>query len=297
MLECAGCGWVPTCQYCDVSLTYHRNDNRLHCHYCGNTFSVPDKCPACGGQDLHAHGFGTEKIEEEVHRRFPDARTVRMDLDTTRSRNAYERIIGDFAAGRTDILIGTQMVSKGLDFDNVRVVGILDADAMLSVPDFRSYERAFQMMSQVAGRAGRRAKRGMVVLQTRHADYPIVQQVVDDDYRAMYREQLAERKQFYYPPFFRLIYIWFKHRDEAVVNGAAAFAAQLLLEAFGGGVLGPDKPPVAKIHMLHLRKAALKVSLSMPVAEVRAKLCAMADRMASERRYRSVTVFFDVDPL
>ena len=297
VLECAGCGWVPTCQYCDVSLTYHRNDNRLHCHYCGNTFSVPDKCPACGGQDLHAHGFGTEKIEEEVHRRFPDARTVRMDLDTTRSRNAYERIIGDFAAGRTDILIGTQMVSKGLDFDNVRVVGILDADAMLSVPDFRSYERAFQMMSQVAGRAGRRAKRGMVVLQTRHADYPIVQQVVDDDYRAMYREQLAERKQFYYPPFFRLIYIWFKHRDEAVVNGAAAFAAQLLLEAFGGGVLGPDKPPVAKIHMLHLRKAALKVSLSMPVAEVRAKLCAMADRMASERRYRSVTVFFDVDPL
>ncbi len=297
VLECATCGWVPTCQYCDVSLTYHRNDNRLHCHYCGNTFSVPEKCPSCEGQDLHAHGFGTEKIEEEVQRRFPKARTARMDLDTTRSRNSYERIISDFAAGRTDILIGTQMVSKGLDFDNVRVVGILDADAMLSVPDFRAHERAFQMMSQVAGRAGRRAKRGLVVLQTKHADYPIVQHVVDDNYRAMYEAQLAERRQFYYPPYYRLIYIWLRHRDEAVVNGAAALTAQLLLQAFGGGVLGPDKPPVAKIHMLHLRKAALKVPPSMPVAEVRAKLNEVASRVNSERRYRSVAIYFDVDPL
>lgn len=297
VVECVTCGWVPTCQYCDVSLTYHHDDNRLHCHYCGNTFRVPSRCPNCDGQDLHTHGFGTEKIEEEVHRRFPKARTVRMDLDTTRSRNSYERIIDEFSSGRTDILIGTQMVSKGLDFDRVHVVGILDADAMFTRPDFRSHERAFQMMSQVSGRAGRRARRGLVVLQTRHADYPLIHQVVCDDYSTMCREQLAERKQFYYPPFFRLIYIWFKHRDEAVVNAAAQQALRLLLEAFGGGVLGPDKPLVAKVRMLHLRKAALKVSPAMPPAEVRAKLRGVVKQIVSESRFRSVMIYFDVDPL
>lgn len=297
VVECAACGWVPTCQYCDVSLTYHHNDHKLHCHYCGNTFHIPERCPNCGGQDLHTHGFGTEKIEEEVHRRFPDARTVRMDLDTTRSRNSYEQIIDQFSSGQTDILIGTQMVSKGLDFDRVHVVGILDADAMFTRPDFRSHERAFQMMSQVSGRAGRRAKRGLVVLQTKHADYSLIDQVVNDNYLAMYREQLAERRQFYYPPFYRLIYVWFKHKDEAIVSGAATLAAQLMLKAFGGGVLGPDKPLVGKVQMLHLRKAAIKVPLSMPIAEVRTRLRGVVAQVTAQRPYRSVTIYFDVDPL
>lgn len=297
VVECATCGWVPTCQYCDVSLTYHHDDNKLHCHYCGNVFPVPDKCPNCGGQDLRSHGYGTEKIEEEVHKRFPKARTVRMDLDTTRSRNSYERIIDDFSEGKTDILIGTQMVSKGLDFDRVHVVGILDADAMFNRPDFRSHERAFQMMSQVGGRAGRRAKRGLVILQTKRADYSLIKQVVDDNYLGMYQEQLAERKAFYYPPFYRLIYIWFKHRDETKVNNAANYAARLLLQAFGGGVLGPDKPVIGKIQMLHLRKAALKVSPSIPPAEVRAKLKDVVQQVQAQATFHSVMIYFDVDPL
>ncbi len=297
VVECATCGWTPTCQYCDVSLTYHHDDNKLHCHYCGNTFPVPQRCPNCGGQDLRPHGFGTEKIEEEVKKRFPQARTVRMDLDTTRSRNSYEQIIEDFAAGKTDVLIGTQMVSKGLDFDRVQVVGILDADSIFSLPDFRSYERAFQMMSQVAGRAGRRSRRGLVILQTRRADSPIVSQVVNDDYEGLYHSQLEERRQFYYPPFYRLIYVWFKHREERVVADAATLAAQLMLEAFGGGILGPDKPLVGKVQMLHLRKAALKVSPLVPVVEVRQKLKQIVATLAQQPRFRSVTVYFDVDPL
>ncbi len=295
-VECNTCGWGPTCQYCDVSLTYHQEDNRLHCHYCGNVFAVPEKCPNCEGQELRTHGFGTEKIEEEVRARFPQARIARLDLDTTRTRNSYERILGDFAEGRTDILIGTQMVSKGLDFDRVHVVGILDADTMLSRPDFRAHERAFQMICQVAGRAGRRAKQGMVVLQTRRAAHPIIQQVVDSDYESMYRDELFERQHFYYPPFFRLIYVVFKHRDEQVVSAAATYATNAMLQAFGGGVLGPDKPVVSKIHMLYIRRSALKVSPSLPVAQVRQRLHAIVAQLKTDARFRSVTVYFDVDP-
>ena len=297
VVECSTCGWVPTCQYCDVSLTYHHDDRKLHCHYCGNSFAVPPKCPNCEGHDLRSHGFGTEKIEEEVHKHFPQARTARLDLDTTRSRSAYQRIIGDFAEGKTDVLIGTQMVSKGLDFDRVHVVGILDADSMMNRPDFRSHERAYQMMSQVAGRAGRRTRRGKVILQTRRAGHELIGQIVRGDYDAMCREQLAERQQFYYPPFFRLIYVWFKHRDERVVDEAARLMASLMTQAFGGGVLGPDKPSVAKVQMLHLRKAALKVSPAMPADTVRARLRAIQDQVAANPRLRSVTIYFDVDPL
>lgn len=297
VVECATCGWVPTCQYCDVSLTYHHEDNKLHCHYCGNSFLVPEKCPNCEGHDLRSHGFGTEKIEEEVKKRFPQARTARMDLDTTRSRNSYERIIGEFSEGKTDVLIGTQMVSKGLDFDRVHVVGILDADTMMNRPDFRAHERAFQMMSQVAGRAGRRTKRGHVILQTKRADYPLIKQVVDGDYTSMYQEQISERQHFYYPPFYRLIYVWFKHRDERVVAEASVFATRLMLQLFGGGVLGPDKPAVGKVQMLHIRRSALKVSPSVSTADVRAKLRSMTDQVAAQTRFRSVNIYFDVDPL
>lgn len=296
VVECDTCGWVPTCDYCDVSLTYHHDDNRLHCHYCGNTFPVPAKCPNCGGVNLRSFGFGTEKIEEEVSKRFPGVRTARLDLDTTRSRSSYRKIIDAFSEGRTDVLIGTQMISKGLDFGNVRVVGILDADTMLNRPDFRCHERAFQMMSQVAGRAGRRNKRGLVILQTRRADSKLISQVVKGDFHTMYQEQLKERQRFYYPPFYRLIYVWIKHRDESLAMEAARVMAKEMLDAFGGGVLGPDKPAVARVQMQYIRKVALKVAPQVSTAEVRSKLRAATDRVLSVARLRSVTIFFDVDP-
>lgn len=185
MIECNTCGWVPKCKNCDVSLTYHKGLNQLTCHYCGYTYQLPRICPACEGTDLRNRGFGTEKIEDDIKALFPDARVARMDLDTTRTRTAYERIISDFQQGKTDILIGTQMVSKGLDFDHVSIVGILNADTMLNYPDFRAYERAFQLMAQVAGRAGRKNKRGRVVLQTKSIDHPIIPQVIANDYEAM----------------------------------------------------------------------------------------------------------------
>ena len=209
VVECKQCGWVPHCQHCDVSLTFHRHLNQLSCHYCGYTYQVPTECPNCGCIHLQTRGYGTEKIEAEVHDIFPEARIARMDLDTTRSRQAYERIIGDFSSGRTNLLIGTQMISKGLDFDKVSVVGILNADSMLNYPDFRAYEHAFMMMSQVGGRAGRRGKRGLVILQTKSPDLPLIQQVVHNDYAAFYRLLIAERQQFKYPPFYRLIYVSF----------------------------------------------------------------------------------------
>ena len=299
VVECVQCGWIPTCEYCDVSLTYHHEDQKLHCHYCGNSFPIPAKCPNCGGHDLRSYGFGTEKIEVEVHKRFPKARTARLDLDTTRSRGSYSKIIDDFAQGKTDILIGTQMVSKGLDFGNVRTVGILDADTMLNRPDFRCHERAYQMMAQVAGRAGRRNRRGHVILQTRRADNPLISQVVNGDYISMFQEQMLQRQQFYYPPFYRLIYVWLKHRNEVVVNKSALMMTRLMQQAFGGGVLGPDRPAVARINMLHIRKIALKVAASPRVSptEVRKKLRTIAEQVTSVPGLHSTMIFFDVDPL
>lgn len=297
VVECSVCGWAPRCQYCDVPLTYHLGDHRLHCHYCGNSFSVPQVCPNCGSHELRSFGFGTEKIEEEVHLRFPAARTARLDLDSTRARHSYERILGDFSAGRTDILIGTQMVSKGLDFGNVRVVGILDADKMLNRPDFRAHERAFQMMMQVAGRAGRRDTRGTVILQTRRADLPVIRQVVDGDYLGMYREEAAERQKYFYPPFYRLIYVWFKHKEERVVEEGAALMSRLMTDYFKGGVLGPDKPEVSRISMLNLRRTALKLSPAFPTGDVRRALLGMAAQVHSQPRLHSLTIYFDVDPL
>ena len=225
MIECRTCGWVPRCRNCDVSLTYHKGMNQLTCHYCGYTYQVPKSCPACGGVELVNRGFGTEKIEDDIRTVFPEARVARMDLDTTRTRTAYERIIADFEEGKTDILIGTQMVSKGLDFDRVSVVGILNADSMLNYPDFRSYERAFQLMAQVAGRAGRRNKQGLVVLQTKSPDLPLIHQVMSNDYFRMYSEQLEEREFFKYPPFYRLVYVYLKHRKEDVLDQAAELMA------------------------------------------------------------------------
>ena len=297
VIECKQCGWVPHCQHCDVSLTLHRNLNQLTCHYCGYTYQVPTECPACGCHELRTKGYGTEKIEAEVQDIFPEARIARMDLDTTRSRSAYERIISDFASGRTNLLIGTQMISKGLDFDKVSVVGILNADSMLNYPDFRAYEHAFMMMAQVSGRAGRKGKRGLVVLQTKSPDLPIIQQVVRNDYAAHYQSLIAERQQFHYPPYYRLVYVYLKHKQDWVVDTAAAEMASRLRQWFGARLLGPDKPAVAKVKSLSIRKLVLKLELGINMGDVRKYLALAQQQMLQDKRYASLQIYYDVDPL
>lgn len=297
MIECRTCGWVPKCRNCDVSLTYHKGLNQLTCHYCGCTYPVPRSCPACGGVELVNRGFGTEKVEDDIKAIFPEARVARMDLDTTRTRSAYERIISDFQNGKTDILIGTQMVSKGLDFDRVSVVGILNADSMLNYPDFRSYERAFQLMAQVAGRAGRKNGQGLVVLQTKSPDLPLIREVMDNDYLRMYREQMEEREMFRYPPFYRLVYVYLKHRKEDVLDQAADWMAQCLRKGLGERVLGPDKPPVARIQTLYIKKIVVKVEQQASMSKVRAYLRSVQQALMEDRRFRSLTVYYDVDPM
>ena len=297
VIECHQCGWVPTCQHCDVSLTYHRQMNQLTCHYCGYTYRVPTECPCCGSTDLRTRGFGTEKIEEQVREVFPEARISRMDLDTTRTRNAYERIISDFSARRTNILIGTQMVSKGLDFDHVSVVGILNADAMLNQPDFRAYEHAYMMMSQVSGRAGRKNKRGLVILQTKQPKLPVIDYVVRGDYTALYKDLIAERQAFRYPPYHHLVYVFLKHRQESVVQTAAIELGSRLRQWFGGRVLGPDKPSVAKVKQQNIRKLMLKLELGIDMKRVREYLLMAQSRMLADKRYSSLQIYYDVDPL
>ena len=297
MIECKQCGWVPHCQHCDVSLTLHRNLNQLTCHYCGYTYQVPAECPACGSRELQTRGYGTEKIEDEVRAIFPEARIARMDLDTTRTRQAYERIISDFSAGRTNILIGTQMISKGLDFDRVSVVGILNADTMLNYPDFRAYEHAFMMMSQVSGRAGRKGHRGLVILQTKCPDLPVIQQVVDNDYTAFFRSLMAERREYRYPPFTRLIYVYLKHRSEGLVDTASHEMGSRLRQWFGARVLGPDRPTVAKVKSLAIRKLLLKIEPGLDLPTVRKYLALAQQQMQQDKRYASLQIYFDVDPL
>ena len=297
MIECNTCGWVPKCKNCDVSLTFHKGLNQLTCHYCGYTYQVPRVCPACEGTDLRHRGFGTEKIEDDIKALFPEARVARMDLDTTRTRSAYERIIADFEQGRTDILIGTQMVSKGLDFDHVSVVGILNADTMLNYPDFRAYERAFQLMAQVAGRAGRKNKRGRVVLQTKSIDHPIIPQVIANDYEGMVAGQLAERQMFHYPPYYRLVYVYLKNRNETLLDLMAQTMGTKLRAVFGNRVLGPDKPPVARVQTLFIRKIVLKIETNAPMARARELLVQVQKEMLMEDRFKSLIVYYDVDPM
>ena len=297
VVECHQCGWVPTCQHCDVSLTYHRQMNQLTCHYCGYTYRVPTECPCCGSTDLRTRGFGTEKIEEQVREVFPEARISRMDLDTTRTRNAYERIISDFSARRTNILIGTQMVSKGLDFDHVSVVGILNADAMLNQPDFRAYEHAYMMMSQVSGRAGRKNKRGLVILQTKQPKLPVIDYVVRGDYTTLYSDLIAERQAFRYPPYFHLVYVFLKHRQDTTVHSAAIELGSRLRQWFGGRVLGPDKPSVAKVKQQNIRKLVLKLELGIDMKRVREYLLMAQSQMLADKRYSSLQIYYDVDPI
>ena len=297
VLVCDTCGWTPRCTCCDVALTYHQRQQRLVCHYCGKTYEVPTQCPNCGSKKLLDLGLGTEKVEAAVKAILPEARTARLDLDTTSTRSAYERIIADFAAGRKDVLIGTQMVTKGLDFDRVHVVGIINADQLLSTPDFRAHERAYQLMTQVAGRAGRRDERGLVILQTRQPELSLMHQVVTHDYKAMYREQLAEREAFDYPPFVRLIIVCFKHRQEAVVAHAAEAFTNSLRAAFGEHLLGPDRPPVGRVQLQFIRRLMIKVPVAYPISGVRRTLLAARDLLLSQAAFRGVNVYFDVDPL
>ena len=297
MIECRTCGWVPHCPNCDVSLTYHKSMNVLTCHYCGYTERVPEQCPNCESKDIKGRGYGTEKIEDEIMEVFPDARIARMDLDTTRTKNAYERLINDFSAGKTNLLIGTQMVSKGLDFDHVSVVGILDADNMLNYPDFRAYEHAFTMMAQVSGRAGRKGKQGLVILQTKNPELPVIQQVVNNSYTAFYKSQLEERTAFHYPPFFHLMYIYIKHRNNDIVESASMELGSRIREIFGNRVLGPDKPTVARVKTLHIRKIMLKLENGIDYKLAKQYLRSIRDTMMKEKRYGALTIYFDVDPL
>lgn len=297
IVQCKECDWIPKCKNCDVSLTYHKRFDMLTCHYCGFSAPIPKSCPSCGSLVLKHKGLGTEKVEYEIHECFPEAKIARMDLDTTRTRKAYEQILMDFESGKTDILIGTQMVSKGLDFDRVRIVGILDADGMLNIPDFRSYERAFQMMAQVAGRAGRRGDRGIVFLQTRNPESPVVVQVVDHDYLAHYLWQMQERRLFHYPPFCHLIYVFLKYRQEEPLDRFAHQLAERLRQVFGSRVLGPDAPPVGRVQSLYIRKIVLKVELSASHSKVRAALQNVCLTALRESSCSSIQLYFDVDPL
>ena len=297
MLECKECGWVPKCQNCDVSLTIHKNMNHLSCHYCGFTYLIPSSCPKCGCTELRSKGYGTEKIEELVSQTFQGARISRMDLDTTRTKNAYERIINDFSQGRTNILIGTQMVTKGLDFDKVKVVGIIDADSILNYPDFRSYEYAFMMMGQVAGRAGRKGEQGRVILQTKNADMPIISQIANNDFKTFYNDTLEERMMFKYPPFYRLIYIYIKHKHEKVAEGAANVLAGRLRSWFGDRLLGPDRPSVARVKDLHIRKLMLKLELGLNGNDVRQYLRMAQAELLNNKPYAAIQIYYDIDPM
>lgn len=296
LLECRVCGWVPQCPRCDVSMTYHRRLNQLSCHYCGYTVSAPTLCPQCESEGLRSRGFGTERVEETLAQIFPEARVLRMDLDTTRTRSRYEEIIHDFQRGNADILVGTQMVAKGLDFARVRLVGILDASAILRQPDFRAHERGFQLMEQVAGRAGRQSLRGKVILQTMDVSEKVVSQVVNHDYEAMFREQKEERSAFVFPPFCRLIDIYVKHRDVNVVEHLAEDLAQMLRNVFHSRVLGPMPPPVSRQHLLYIRKLTLKADTNMPFSQLTKAVRDTITQLRSREVSRNAAVVVDVDP-
>lgn len=297
VIECKDCGWVPRCVNCDVSLTYHKFRGELVCHYCGYKILLPRQCPECQGTELRAMGFGTEKVEEEIAALFPSAKVGRLDFDTARTRTAYERIIADFEKGKTQILIGTQMVSKGLDFANVGVVGILNADNLMNFPDFHAHERAFQLMVQVSGRAGRRDKRGVVVLQTSQPGHPLIRMVERFAYKEMVRLQLGERSMFRYPPYYRMIVIVLRSRNDSVLQELSALYAEALRRRLGERVLGPVTPPITRVQALHIRKIVLKIEIAAAIAPVRVILEAVHAEMQRYLPFKQLIVHYDVDPV
>ncbi len=297
ILECKTCSWTPRCLHCDVSLTFHKMQRAMVCHYCGAVYSIPVECPECKTPTLEILGYGTERIEELVTEEIPEASVVRMDLDTTRSKRAYEHIISDFEANKTNILIGTQMVSKGLDFENVSLVGILNADNMLNYPDFRAHERAFQLMMQVSGRAGRKNKQGNVLIQTAHPSHPIISFVKNHDYKSFYDVQINERQLFRYPPFYRLIEIIIRGKEEQTVEMMAYEFSQALKQSFHDRVLGPTKPTVARVQSLYIRKIVLKIENQASPSKVREVIESYQQYLMQNPKYKSILLHYDVDPM
>ena len=295
-LECETCNWMPECQFCDVTLIYHKHDNQLRCHYCGYHTNVPAHCPECKSTNLKMQGFGTEKIEEELAIFFPDAKISRMDLDTTRSKNAHQRIITDFEDQKIDILVGTQMITKGLDFDHVRLVSILNADNLINFPDFRSYERSYQLMAQVSGRAGRKQKRGKVLIQSFTPDHFVIKSVIENDYTGMYNQQIIDRKKYKYPPYYRLILLKVKHKDPRILNKAAYNLARMLKNKFQNRVLGPEYPIVSRIKNMYIKHILIKLVRGSQIEVAKSIILNEIDNFHKPADYKSVRVVIDVDP-
>ena len=295
MIECKRCGWTPKCRHCDVSLTYHKKDNELKCHYCNKTYKPVHECPVCSDKSVELVGMGTEKLEEDISQLFPGISVARMDTDTTRGKNSYEQIISDFQDKKVQILIGTQMLSKGLDFDNVSLVGIISADGLLNYPDFRSHERGFQLMMQASGRAGRKNRQGEVIIQTADPEQPIYRYLQANNFEGFYHSQLAERKLFNYPPYKRLISIIFKHKDERKVESGAEFFAQLLKQSLGEMVLGPNKPVISRIQQYHIRDILLKLDTNLSPNKIREFIRSVEIRFREKTDYKYVVLYFDVD--
>ena len=294
---CKACGWTPKCVNCDVSMVYHKYSDSVHCHYCGHSSKVPALCPACGENAIETFGYGTERIEEEIGSHFTDGKVARMDLDTTRNKDSYQELITDFSRHNTDILVGTQMVTKGLDFGKVLTVGVLNADTLLNFPDFRSNERAFNMLEQVAGRAGRRQEKGKVIIQTTDADNPVLQFVVNHDYKGFYEAEIEERQRMSYPPYSKIIMIYLKNKDAKTVDEAAVLYALALRDVFGNRVLGPEKPFVSRIATYYLQQIMLKVEAGASMIKVKAILRAVYENLARDRRMKTTTIYYDVDPV
>jgi primosomal protein N' (replication factor Y) len=297
MVQCGECGWTPKCVNCDVSLVYHKNTRQLRCHYCGYSIALPTLCPACGLNGINTFGYGTERIAEEVHNEYSDYKVARMDLDTTRNKDAYQDIIEKFAAHQTDLLVGTQMISKGLDFAKVKVVGVINADTLLNFPDFRSEERAFNMLEQVSGRAGRKGEKGKVIIQTTNPDEKVLAYVKAHDYDSYYAAQIEDRRRYAYPPFTKVINIYLKHRDSSTVDMMAVAYSNALRQTFGNRVLGPEKPAVGRVATFYLQTIMLKIEANASMKKVKSLLRIIYEKMAAEPRMKGVVVYYDVDPV
>lgn len=295
--ECKQCAWVPRCPNCDVSLTYHKKFNKLNCHYCGYFEPMPDTCPSCKQPALQTKGFGTEQIETEVAELFPEIKTVRMDLDTTTSKKAYEQIIYEFESQQAQILIGTQIITKGLDFGNVGMVAILNADNLLNYPDFRAHERAFQMLTQVSGRAGRKGKQGLVLLQTSSPQHSIIQYTKNADFKSFFKNQMSERQLFHYPPFYRLIVIELKHKDASILSKAAYKVAKILQQENIGEILGPSNPPVSRIQSFFIKHILIKFENNLPNSSIKNSIQKCLSSLKNSEEFKQLRVNLDVDPM
>ena len=297
LARCRQCAWVPRCEHCDVALTYHSHLRQLQCHYCGAVYPLPKVCPQCHEPAIEIIGYGTERVEEEVEANFKGKRILRMDLDSTRSKDAYANIIDDFSEGKAQILVGTQMVTKGLDFAGVEMVGILNADSLINMPDFRASERAFNMLEQVSGRSGRREnQQGVVVIQSYQPAHPIIGFVRQHDFQGFFNHEIEQRKAFAYPPFSRIIYIYLKHRDIAALKSITAIYVDYLRKLFGTRVFGPEEPLVGRIQGWFIRKIMLKVEVNASMAKVKELLRQTIVDLSGIKEMRSAQVYYDVDP-